>query len=277
MGTISSHPQIHGRPLGPASLRGHHGHRYCGRGLAHHPHAGPQDGQAPACARLRGRNDRRNHFGRDRLFRHARFDHARGHRLHYGSRGGQTAERPQADGSGAHLVGLGAHVAGHGGHRLRPGAIGADLQLGTLRRPPLDLPDFRRFPEISRISFCERFFVRFCYNCVTNRTAMFSLQKLFGKDDKFFTLMEASAEECRTSIESLIRLLETPQKKRSLDAFIEARRKDKRITKELTEHLLKTFVTPLEREDIEALAEALYKIPKTVEKFSERLLIADSL
>jgi uncharacterized protein Yka (UPF0111/DUF47 family) len=106
---------------------------------------------------------------------------------------------------------------------------------------------------------------------------MFSLQKLFGKDDKFFTLMEASAEECRTSIESLIRLLETPQKKRSLDAFIEARRKDKRITKELTEHLLKTFVTPLEREDIEALAEALYKIPKTVEKFSERLLIADSL
>jgi uncharacterized protein len=106
---------------------------------------------------------------------------------------------------------------------------------------------------------------------------MFSLQKLFGKDDKFFTLMEASAEECRTSIQSLIRLLETPQKKRSLDAFIEARRKDKRITRELTEHLLKTFVTPLEREDIEALAEALYKIPKTVEKFSERLLIADAL
>jgi len=104
---------------------------------------------------------------------------------------------------------------------------------------------------------------------------MFSLQKLFGKDDKFFRLMEASAEECRTSIQSLIHLLKAPQEKRSLDAFVEARRKDKRITKELTEHLLKTFVTPLEREDIEALAEALYKIPKTVEKFSERLLIAD--
>src|SRR5580765_6998068 len=104
---------------------------------------------------------------------------------------------------------------------------------------------------------------------------MFSLQKLFGKDDKFFELMEASAEECRVSIHSLITLLKAPREKRSLDAFIEARRKDKRITKELTEHLLKTFVTPLEREDIEALAEALYKIPKTVEKFSERLLIAD--
>src|ERR1043165_5355188 len=103
---------------------------------------------------------------------------------------------------------------------------------------------------------------------------MFSLQRLIGKDDKFFGLMEASAEECRTSIESLVNLLDAPSKTRSLDAFVEARRKDKRITKELTEHLLKTFVTPLEREDIEALSEALYKIPKTVEKFTERLLIA---
>src|SRR2546422_3251367 len=104
---------------------------------------------------------------------------------------------------------------------------------------------------------------------------MFSLQKLFGKDDKFFRLMEASAEECRTSIQSLINLLKARRETRSLDAFVEARRKDKRITKELTEHLLKTFVTPLEREDIEALADALYKIPKTVEKLSERLLITD--
>lgn len=104
---------------------------------------------------------------------------------------------------------------------------------------------------------------------------MFSLQRLFGKDDKFFRLMEASAEECRVSIDSLIALLKAPREKRSLEAFVQARRKDKRITKELTEHLLKTFVTPLEREDIEALADALYKIPKTVEKFSERLLIAD--
>ena len=117
--------------------------------------------------------------------------------------------------------------------------------------------------------------MHFCYDCVTNHRVMFSLQKLFGKDDKFFRLMEASAEECRTSINSLIALLKAPHTHRSLDAFVEARRKDKRITKELTEHLLKTFVTPLEREDIEALADALYKIPKTVEKFSERLLIAD--
>ncbi len=101
---------------------------------------------------------------------------------------------------------------------------------------------------------------------------MFSLQKLMGKDDKFFRLLEASAEEAHASVQSLAQLLKTREEKRSLDAFIEARRKDKRITQELTEHLLKTFVTPLEREDIEALSHALYKIPKTVEKFCERLL-----
>jgi uncharacterized protein Yka (UPF0111/DUF47 family) len=103
---------------------------------------------------------------------------------------------------------------------------------------------------------------------------MFSLQKLLGKDDKFFNLMEGSAEEARHSIQSLIEMVKTAEEKRSLEGFVEARRKDKRITKELTEHLCKTFVTPLEREDIEALSNALYKIPKTAEKFGERLLLA---
>ncbi len=103
---------------------------------------------------------------------------------------------------------------------------------------------------------------------------MFSLQRLLGKDDKFFTLMEGSAEEARASVRSLSELLKTKEEKRCLDGFVESRRKDKRITRELTEHLLKTFITPLEREDIEALSDALYKIPKTVEKFGERFLVA---
>jgi uncharacterized protein len=103
---------------------------------------------------------------------------------------------------------------------------------------------------------------------------MFSLQKLLGKDDRFFRLMEGSAEEARASIQGLAALVKAPEEKRSLDAFIEARRKDKRITQELSEHLCQTFVTPLEREDIEALANSLYKIPKTVEKFGERFLLS---
>jgi len=101
---------------------------------------------------------------------------------------------------------------------------------------------------------------------------MFSLQKLLGKDDKFFRLMEGSAEEARNSIRSLAQMLKASDEKRSLDALTEARRNEKRITMELSEHLSRTFVTPLEREDIQALAEALYKIPKTIEKFSERFL-----
>ncbi len=75
---------------------------------------------------------------------------------------------------------------------------------------------------------------------------MFSLQKLLGKDDKFFRLMEGSAEEAFASIRSLTEMLDTPEEKRSLNAFINARRKDKRITQELSEHLSRTFVTPLD-------------------------------
>lgn len=101
---------------------------------------------------------------------------------------------------------------------------------------------------------------------------MFSLQRLLSKDDKFFRLMEGSAEEARSAIESLIKMLSDGN--RSLAAFVDARRKEKRLAVELTEHLCKTFVTPLEREDIESLSHALYKIPKTAEKFGERFLLA---
>ena len=103
---------------------------------------------------------------------------------------------------------------------------------------------------------------------------MFSLQKLLSKDDKFFDLLESSAEEARGSVQLLVPYLKSPDHVLSLDEFIEKRRKDKIITREIAEHLCVTFVTPLEREDIEALSNALYKIPKTVEKFGERLLIA---
>ena len=59
----------------------------------------------------------------------------------------------------------------------------------------------------------------------------------------------------------------------NIHEIMQALRKEKLITKEITEELCKTFVTPLEREDIEALSYALYRIPKTVEKIVERLTI----
>jgi uncharacterized protein Yka (UPF0111/DUF47 family) len=106
---------------------------------------------------------------------------------------------------------------------------------------------------------------------------MLSLKKLLGKDDKFFDLLEAGAEEAKTSVElfaSYLKKMETnPGERISLDEFIQARRKEKRIRQTMTEELSKTFVTPLEREDIEALSFALYRIPKHIEKIMERLSI----
>ncbi|HPC59652.1 MAG TPA: DUF47 family protein [Verrucomicrobiota bacterium] len=103
---------------------------------------------------------------------------------------------------------------------------------------------------------------------------MFSLQRLLGKEDKFFDLLEASAEEARNSVHALVRLSKDIDKSTATDDMAYARRKDKAITQELSDAVYTTFVTALEREDIEALSNALYKIPKTVEKFSQRALLA---
>src|SRR5438552_1166876 len=103
---------------------------------------------------------------------------------------------------------------------------------------------------------------------------MFSLQRILGKEDKFFSLLEASAKEAHTSVQALIKLSTALDQPKVLDELVHSRRKDKEITQEISAAVYTTFVTALEREDIEALSNALYKIPKTVEKFSQRLLIA---
>src|SRR5688500_8013685 len=106
---------------------------------------------------------------------------------------------------------------------------------------------------------------------------MISIQKLLGKEDKFFDLLEASAVEAQTSIKVLSKYLAQPALLKQMDEFIATRRKDKAITAQISEALCKTFVTALEREDIEALSVALYKIPKTMEKIGERILLAPNL
>ena len=105
---------------------------------------------------------------------------------------------------------------------------------------------------------------------------MISIGRFLGHDQKFYDLLEASAQQADTSVHHLVDLLAKIDNKdsfRDLEAFAESRREDKRITQQLTEELTKTFITPLEREDIQALAASLYKIPKTVEKIGERMLI----
>ncbi len=106
---------------------------------------------------------------------------------------------------------------------------------------------------------------------------MFSLKKLLGKEDKFFDLLEAGADEAKASVDLFTNYLKKIAAgdggQSTLDEFIQTRRKEKRIRHMMTEELSKTFVTPLEREDIEALSFALYRIPKQVEKIVERLSI----
>ena len=103
---------------------------------------------------------------------------------------------------------------------------------------------------------------------------MFSLQKLLGKDDKFFELLEASADEARHCVQALNKVLSAPNRSTSLTEFHGAKEADKKITEQINEALVKTFVSQLEKEDIEVLSAALYKIPKTVEKFAERFIIS---
>ena len=106
---------------------------------------------------------------------------------------------------------------------------------------------------------------------------MFSVQKLFSKDDKFYNLLEASAEESRQSVQALTKVLANPAKIPSLAEFHQAKEAEKRITEQISEALITSFVAELEREDIEALSDVLYKIPKTVEKFAERFIVSARL
>jgi len=102
---------------------------------------------------------------------------------------------------------------------------------------------------------------------------MFSLQTIFGKGDRFYGLLESSAEEARSSVQALVRIIKERPAEASLEDFVLSRRKEKRIAEQISEELVNTFVTALDREDIEALSNALYKIPKTAEKFAERFLL----
>ncbi|HET7330870.1 pit accessory protein [Dyella sp.] len=99
---------------------------------------------------------------------------------------------------------------------------------------------------------------------------MFSLQTIFGKGDKFYGLLEQSAEAARESAKALHELVSQADHAPVMAAFAAARSREKALAGQISEELVNTFVTALDREDIEALNSALYKIPKSVEKFAER-------
>lgn len=102
---------------------------------------------------------------------------------------------------------------------------------------------------------------------------MFSIQKWLAKDDEFFRLLQASAEEGRASVRALKEVLQSPKTEDCLARFKEARHKDKHITERIAELLARTSVTSLDPEDIEAISRSIYRVPKTVEKFASRYFV----
>lgn len=102
---------------------------------------------------------------------------------------------------------------------------------------------------------------------------MFSLQTIFGKGDKFYGLLEQSAEAAYESASALHELVNSNNRASMQARFSAARQREKQLAHQISEALVNTFVTALDREDIEALNTALYKIPKTIQRFAERYAV----
>jgi uncharacterized protein Yka (UPF0111/DUF47 family) len=105
---------------------------------------------------------------------------------------------------------------------------------------------------------------------------MSAQQRLLGRDDKFYRLLESSAAQAQKGAEALARLLTTLNQgptESIMGDIDQSRRAHKRVGQEITEALFSTFSTPIEREDIESLSNAFYKISKNIEKIAERLII----
>jgi uncharacterized protein Yka (UPF0111/DUF47 family) len=103
---------------------------------------------------------------------------------------------------------------------------------------------------------------------------MFSIQQLFSKGERFQELLEAATQESHESVRLAIEVMKAPGKTQNRDDVILARRKEKKISEQISGELMRAFVTGLEREDIEALARAIYRIPKAAEKLADRLVMA---
>jgi uncharacterized protein Yka (UPF0111/DUF47 family) len=103
---------------------------------------------------------------------------------------------------------------------------------------------------------------------------MFSVQKFFSQDAKFFDLLEASADQTQALSRLLTELLKDRSHPHPLHDFALARDKDKQITEKISQELVNTFITGLEREDIETLSYSMYRICKVIEKFAERYNLA---
>src|SRR4051812_26543390 len=134
--------------------------------------------------------------------------------------------------------------------------------------PPRTTGHLHQYTIWAKITLPRFFNRQLCEN--QRAIAMFSVQKYFSHDAKFFDLLEASADETQALTRLLVELLKDRTHPHPLHEFALARDKDKRITDQISHELVNTFVTGLEREDIETLSYSMYRICKVIEKFAER-------
>ncbi len=70
---------------------------------------------------------------------------------------------------------------------------------------------------------------------------MFSLQTIFGKGDKFYGLLEASAASVSLSANTLTEWLSSPATSKSLESFAQVRRREKELSAQISEELVNTL------------------------------------
>jgi len=99
------------------------------------------------------------------------------------------------------------------------------------------------------------------------------VKKLLARENRFSTLLKASAEEVQANVKALDQLLNSASPAVSLKAFLQSRAKEQEIKAEIDSLLCQGHRTPLEHADVEALARLLNRTVKGLRKFAERYLI----
>lgn len=103
---------------------------------------------------------------------------------------------------------------------------------------------------------------------------MFSLAKIFPREEKFYnlltelsTLAGLSARHLKTYVDST----SAAERETASAALHSVREQAKRVSSETTRELCISFITPFDREDIQDFTNNLYKIPKTIDKVRQYL------
>ncbi len=99
------------------------------------------------------------------------------------------------------------------------------------------------------------------------------VSSLLSREDRFSSLLSASAAEVQANVKALDQLLTGASPAVSLKAFLQSRAKEQEIKAEIDFLLCQRCRTPLDHVDVESLARSLNRIAKGLRKFAERYLI----